>query len=60
MDSVYISYTFIVAPKEPATEILIAELGFAGFDSFIENEIGVVAYIQEKDWNEDILDDIKY
>ena len=59
MDSVYISYTFIVAPKEPATEILIAELGFAGFDSFIENEIGVVAYIQEKDWNEDILDDIQ-
>ena len=59
MDSVYISYTFIVAPKEPATEILIAELGFAGFESFIENEKGVVAYIQEKDWNEDILDDIQ-
>ena len=59
MDSVYISYTFIVAPKEPATEILIAELGFAGFESFIENEKGVVAYIQEKDWNEDILDVIQ-
>ena len=59
MDSVYIAYTFIVAPKEPDTEILMAELGFADFESFIENENGVVAYIQEKDWNEDILDDIQ-
>ena len=58
MDSVYISYTFIVDPKEPATEILIAELGFAGFESFVENDNGVIAYIQEKDWSEHILDDI--
>lgn len=58
MDSVYIGYTFTVFPKEPATEILIAELGSIGFESFVENEKGVVAYIQEKDWNENILDDI--
>jgi ribosomal protein L11 methyltransferase len=58
MDSIYISYTFIVNPKEPATEILIAELGFAGFESFIENENGVIAYIQQEDWNEHMLDDI--
>ena len=58
MDSVYISYTFIVDPKEPATEILIAELGFAGFESFVENDNGVISYIQEKDWSEHILDDI--
>ena len=58
MDSVYIAYTFIVLPKEPATEILIAELGSIGFESFVENEKGVVAYIQEKDWNQNILDDI--
>ena len=58
MDSVYIAYTFTVFPKEPATEILIAELGSIGFESFVENEKGVVAYIQEKDWNENILDDI--
>ena len=58
MDSIYIAYTFIVLPKEPATEILIAELGSIGFESFVENEKGVVAYIQEKDWNENILDDI--
>ena len=58
MDSVYIAYTFTVLPKEPATEILIAELGSIGFESFVENEKGVVAYIQEKDWNQNILDDI--
>jgi ribosomal protein L11 methyltransferase len=58
MDSIYISYTFIVNPKEPATEILIAELGLAGFESFVENENGVIAYIQQEDWNEHMLDDI--
>ena len=58
MGSIYISYTFIINPKEQATEILIAELGFAGFESFIENENGVIAYIQQEDWNEHILDDI--
>ena len=58
MDSAFISYTFIVNPKEPATEILIAELGFAGFESFVENENGVIAYIQQEDWNEHMLDDI--
>ena len=55
----YIGYTFKVSPKEPATEILIAQLGFAGFESFVENEDGVSAYIQENDWNSTILDDIQ-
>lgn len=58
MDSIYISYTFKVSPKEPATEILIAELGEVGFESFVENENGVEAFIQQTDWNEHILDDI--
>ena len=55
----YIGYVFVVSPKEPATEILIAQLGFVGFESFVENEDGVSAYIQEGDWNEGILDDIQ-
>lgn len=55
----YIGYTFKVSPKEPATEILIAQLGFAGFESFVENEDGVTAYIQENDWNSTILNDIQ-
>ncbi len=55
----YIGYTFKVMPKEPATEILIAELGVAGFESFVENEDGVTAYIQEVDWNPEILKEIQ-
>ena len=51
MDSIYIAYDFNVSPKDPATEMLIAQLGHIGFESFVENENGVVAYIQKKDWN---------
>jgi len=58
MDNIYLEYNFNVVPKEPGTEILIAELGFAGFESFVENENGVTAYIQREDWNPDILENI--
>ncbi|MGG6231044.1 50S ribosomal protein L11 methyltransferase [Tenacibaculum sp. SDUM215027] len=58
MDNIYIEYTFEVTPKEPTTEILIAELGSLGFESFVENEKGVVAYIQKDDWCETILEDV--
>ena len=58
MDNIYIEYIFNVAPKEPGTEILIAELGFAGFESFVENDNGVTAYIQKEDWNAEILENI--
>ena len=58
-NSIYIAYYFKVKPIQPATEILIAELGFAGFESFVETETGVTAYIQKKDWFESILEDIQ-
>lgn len=58
MDNIYIEYDFTVTPKDPATEILIAELGGVGFESFVENDHGVVAYIQKNDWNEAILEDL--
>ncbi|WP_420574493.1 50S ribosomal protein L11 methyltransferase [Kordia sp.] len=59
MSTTYIGYTFKVQPTQPGTEILIAELGFAGFESFVENEEGVNAYIQKNDWHEGILDNIQ-
>ena len=55
---IYIGYTFKIEPRDPATEILIAELGYVGFESFVENEDGVIAYIQKEDYKTDILDDI--
>ncbi len=58
MDNIYIEYTFEVTPKEPATEILIAELGELGFESFVENDNGVVAYIQKEEWNSEVLDNV--
>ncbi|MBT4779528.1 MAG: 50S ribosomal protein L11 methyltransferase [Polaribacter sp.] len=58
MDNIYIEYKFTVTPKEPATEILIAELGNVGFESFVENENGVTAYIQKENWNDALFEGI--
>jgi len=58
MSEIYIGYTFKVNPIQPAVEILIAELGYAGFESFVETEEGVIAYIKKEEWNENILDHI--
>lgn len=55
----YIGYYFKVAPLQPGAEILIAELGETGFESFVETEEGIEAYIQKSEWNEDILEDIQ-
>jgi ribosomal protein L11 methyltransferase len=55
----YIEYHFRVSPLQPATEILIAELGFASFESFFETEDGVKAYIQKEEWNDSILEGIR-
>ncbi len=55
---IYIAYHFTVSPLQPATEILIAELGLVGFESFVENENGVIAYIQKEDDYNTILNDI--
>ncbi|NRB61127.1 MAG: 50S ribosomal protein L11 methyltransferase [Winogradskyella sp.] len=57
-NTIYIAYYFTVKPLQPATEILIAELGYAGFESFVETQDGVTAYIQKDEWFDTILDDI--
>ncbi len=56
---IYIGYYFKVQPLQPAVEILIAELGYAGFESFVETEEGVTAYIQKEEWYNTILEDIQ-
>jgi len=58
MDSIYIAYEFFVTPRNLGIEILIAELGHVGFESFVENDNGVTAYIQKQEWNSKILDDL--
>ncbi len=49
MTPIYLGYTFTIEPRDPATEILIAELGYAGFESFTETSQGVIAYIQKEE-----------
>lgn len=39
-------------------DIYIAEMSSLGFDAFVENEIGFVAYIEETKYEEDLLEDI--
>jgi ribosomal protein L11 methyltransferase len=58
MSKIYIEFNFTVEPLRPGTEILIAELGLAGFEGFVETDEGVRAYIQKKEWNEKILEHI--
>jgi ribosomal protein L11 methyltransferase len=58
-DTVYIEVHFKVDPPQPASDILIAELGEAGFESFVEQDDGVLAYIQKEFWSKDILKSIQ-
>ena len=59
MARVYLEYLFIVKPLQPGVEIIIAELGDLGFESFVETESGVKAYIQKEAWKDGLLDDIQ-
>ncbi len=58
MSNIYLGYHFTIAPKEPGSEILIAELGEKPFESFIETDSGIIAYIQKDLWEETVLDDL--
>ena len=44
----YIELKCVVEPLNPGVDILIAELSEVGFDSFVETEIGVLAYIKSE------------
>lgn len=55
----YIELDFKITPLQPHTDILIAELGYCGFESFVETEDGVTAYIQEQDYNDALLDEVQ-
>lgn len=57
--SIYIEYTFKIKPLQPASDILVAELSEAGFESFVENDTGILAYIKKTEWQEDILESIE-
>lgn len=58
MSNIYLGFHFSVEPKELGSEILVAELGELPFESFIDSDSGIVAYIQKQFWSENILDDL--
>lgn len=55
----YTAYHFTVNPIAPGVEILIAELGELGFDSFVENEDGLSAYILTKENRPELLSEVQ-
>ncbi len=54
----YIELKFSIQPQTPFQDILISELAEIGFESFEETENGLLAYIQEPDFNEKALSDL--
>jgi len=58
MSVVYLGFHFTVEPKDPGTEILIAELGELPFESFVEHEHGVTAYIQQSAYETGMVEDL--
>jgi len=58
MSHVYLGYHFSVEPKDPGAEILVAELGEKPFESFVETESGLIAYIRKDQWTDEVLDDL--
>ncbi|HEY9185765.1 MAG TPA: 50S ribosomal protein L11 methyltransferase [Salegentibacter sp.] len=51
----YFEFRFKIEPLQPGSEILVAELGYLGFESFVEEEDGVTAYIPVEEYEEDLL-----
>jgi len=57
-DQIYVEYSFKVAPQQPWNDVLMAQLGEVGFESFIETEDGIKAYVLQSLDSDDILDTV--
>jgi len=54
----YLEFKFKVSPIEPWKDILEAELGEIGFESFADTDQGVDAYIQEENFDKNSFDNL--
>jgi ribosomal protein L11 methyltransferase len=53
-------YTRLQVVCDPEfSEILMAEIGEVGFDTFMENDKGFEAYVEERKFNEQLLEEVK-
>ncbi len=55
----YIEVSFQINPLQPASEILIAELSMIGFESFVEEDDGLKAYIQVNDYEAKLMEELE-
>ncbi|SCX93435.1 [LSU ribosomal protein L11P]-lysine N-methyltransferase [Nonlabens sp. Hel1_33_55] len=58
-DQLYVEYTFTVTPLEPWNDVLAAQLGAIGFESFMETDNGLLAYVQKDLDHDTILNDLE-
>lgn len=65
MSHIYLGYHFTIAPtsntkqsKQTGTEILMAQLGEKPFESFVETDSGLIAYIQKELCDNNVLTDL--
>jgi ribosomal protein L11 methyltransferase len=57
----YLKYIISITPdNQEFRDILMATLGDAGFESFVENEHNIDAFIKEECYRKDILDQINF
>ena len=59
MQEIFLEYQFSINPLQPATDILIAELSELGFDSFVEKQDGLLAYVKKNNWNPTALRNVQ-
>lgn len=54
----YWEFSFNLKPRQPWSEVLVAELGELGFDSFVDTDLGVKAYVAEDVYEEETVHDL--
>ncbi|MFZ4401813.1 MAG: 50S ribosomal protein L11 methyltransferase [Bacteroidales bacterium] len=55
----YIELNVKINPENPLMEIVMVELGELGFESFVDTEDGMLAYIQKADFNEQFINELQ-
>lgn len=54
----YIRYDFNLQPRDPWADVLMAQLGAVGFESFVDTNTGIEAYVPEDGWDESMLSSV--
>ncbi|AGC75175.1 ribosomal protein L11 methyltransferase [Nonlabens dokdonensis] len=54
----YVEYDFKVVPQQPWNDVLMAQLGEVGFESFIETDHGIKAYILQSQDSDEVLEGV--